>query len=91
MCKCSREDSALRQDPPDITAVRATWIRLHGPASERLGVGRAAREAAHGLDRAQWYVVRGGIGLHGHRDARNYRILAPFGVDLTHSLQGFSI
>ena len=55
MCKSSREDLALGQDPPDVAALRATWVRLHGPASGGLGVGLPAGEAAHGLD-ASWLV-----------------------------------
>lgn len=75
MCEFSRE--ALGQDPPDVAAVRATWVRLHGPASAGLGVRRAAGEATDGLDAAQWRVVFGGFRLHAYRDSAITEFLRP--------------
>ena len=63
MCKYAREDLALRQHPADIAAVRAAWIRLHGPPSGGLGVGLPAGQATHDFD------ASGLFGLHGYRDS----------------------
>ena len=87
MFKFFRNGVALRLDPPDITALRTAWIRLHGPSAEGLGVCRAAGKAAHGLDSAQWRVARRVFDFHGPRDSPITEILRP----RTQSLQDFSI